>query len=120
MRDGDEGGEKVGGDGGEERDGGGGDVRVGEIEVGFNAGNDGVPEVGSEARGGADEVEGELLTDGGGRGGDDLLDGGFGDDGSVAAGGGLLEGLKKGAGLAEGVVGAQVCLDLREEDVHRC
>ena len=38
--------------------------------------------------------------------------------GGVAAGGGLLEGLEEGAGLAEGIVGAEVGLDLGEEDVH--
>lgn len=115
---GDEPGEVVGGDGGEYGERGGGDVGVGEVEVAADAGADGLPEVGGEA-GGADEVEGELLAHGGGRGGDDLLDGGLGDDGDVAAGGGVLERLEEGAGLAEGVVGAEVGLDLGEDDVHR-
>lgn len=82
----DEAGEAVGGDGGEDGDGGGGYVGVGEVEIGANAGADGIPEVGGEA-GGADEVEGELLADGGGGGCDDLLAGRFGDGGDVAAGG---------------------------------
>ncbi|KAJ8420483.1 hypothetical protein Cgig2_030606 [Carnegiea gigantea] len=103
VGDGDEGGEEVRGDGGEEGDGSGGDVRVGEVEIGFDAGGDGVPEVGSQAGGGADQVEGELLADGGGRGGHDLLHGGAGNHGGVPSGGGLLEGLQKGAGLPEGV-----------------
>lgn len=118
MRERDDGGEKVGRDGGEEGDGGGGDVRVGEVEVGYDAGDDGVPEVGGKTRGGADEIECELFTDGGGGGGDNLFDGGFGDDGGVAAGGGLLESLEKGAGLTESVVGTEVGLDLGEEYVH--
>lgn len=115
---GDEPGEVVGGDGGEDGKGGGGDVGVGEVKVGADARADGLPEVGGEA-GGPDEVEGQLLAHGGGRGGDDLLDGGLGDDGDVTAGRGLLERLEEGAGLAEGVVGAEVGLDLCEEDVHR-
>lgn len=110
-------GEAVGGDCGEDGDRRCGDVGVGEVEIGANSGADGLPEVGGEASG-ADEIKGELFADGGGRGGDDLLAGGFGEGGDVLAGGGLLEGLEEGTGLAEGVVGAEICLDLGEEDVH--
>lgn len=34
------------------------------------------------------------------------------------AGGGLLEGLEESGGLAEGIVGAEIGLDLGEEYVH--
>jgi len=87
------------------------------VEVGADAIADRLPEVGGEA-GGVDEVEGELLADGGGRGGNDFLDNSLGDDGDVATRGGLLEGLEEGARLAEGVVRAEVDLDLGKEDVH--
>lgn len=107
----------VGRNGGEDGEGGGSDIRVGELEVVADAGADGVPEISGEARG-SNKVKGELLADGGGRGGDDLLDGGLGDDGDVAAGGGLLKSLEESAGLAEGVVGAEVRLDLSKENVH--
>ena len=109
----------MGREGGEDGDCRGGDVRVREIEIGANAGDDGVPEVGGETSG-ADEIEGELFGDGGGRGSDDFFDGGFGEDGNVATGGGLLEGLEESSGLAEGVVGSEVGLDLSVEDVHDC
>lgn len=82
----DEAGEAVGGDGGEDGDSGGSDVGIGEVEIGADAGADGIPEVRGEASR-ADEVEGELLADGGGGGGDDLLAGRFGDGGDVASGG---------------------------------
>lgn len=74
---GDEFAEAVGRDGSEDGDGGGGDVGVGEVEVGSDAEADGLPQVRSEA-GGANEIEGELLADGGGRGGHYLLAGGLG------------------------------------------
>lgn len=115
---GEEGGEEVGGEGGEEGEGGGGDVGVGEVEVGAEGGEGGVPEVRGEAGDGAEEVERELLADGGGGGGEDLVDGGLGHGGHVAAGGGLLEGLEEGAGLAEGVARPEVRLDLGDQDVH--
>ena len=71
-------GESMGREGGEDRDCGSGDVRVREIEIGANAGDDGVPEIGGEMSG-ADEIEGELFGDGRGRGSDDFFDGGFGE-----------------------------------------
>ncbi|KAK7268079.1 hypothetical protein RIF29_20765 [Crotalaria pallida] len=57
------------------------------------------------------EIEGELLANGGGEGGDDLFDGGFGEDIDVTACCGLLE---EGARLAKGIIGAEVSLDLSE------
>nr|POE75359.1 hypothetical protein CFP56_19075 [Quercus suber] len=89
------------------------------IEIGVNADDDGVPEIGGETSG-ADEIEGKLFGDGGGKGSDDFFDGGFGEDGNVATGSKLLKGLEESSGLAEGVVGAEVGLDPSVEDVHDC
>lgn len=113
----DEFGEGVGRDGGKDRDRSRGDVGVREVEIGADAGADGVPEIGGQARA-ANKVEGEFFADSGGGSCDDFFDGGFGDDGDVAAGGGLLESLKESAGLAESVVGAEVRLDLSKKDIH--
>ena len=86
------------------------------MEVGADVITNGLPEVGGEV-GGADEVEGKLLADGRGGGGDDFLDGSLGD---VATCGELLEGLEEGARLAEGVVGAKVGLDLGRRGCPLC
>lgn len=107
----------MGGEGGENGNSGGGDVRVHEVEIVADAGDDGIPEIGGETRG-TDEIEGELFGDGGGRRSYDFFDGGFGEDGNVASGGGLLKGLEESSGLTECIVGSEVRLDLREEYVH--
>lgn len=114
---GDELAEAVGGDGGEDGDSGGGDIGVGEVKIGADASANCLPEVGSET-GGTNKVKGKLFGDGGGGRGDDLFDGGFGKDGDVAASSGLLESLEESARLAEGIVGAEVRLDLSEQNVH--
>lgn len=113
----DELGQAVRGDGGQDGHGGGGHVWVREVEVVADAAADRLPEVRRQPRG-ADEVEGQLLADGGRGGRHDLLHGGLRDHGGVAARRRLLERLEEGPGLAEGVVGAEVGLDLGEEDVH--
>lgn len=103
----------VGGDGSEDGDGCGGDIGVGEVKVGADAGANCLPEVGSETSG-TNKVKGKLFGDGGGGRRDDLFDGRFGKDGNVAASSGLLESLEESARLAEGIVGAEVRLDLSE------
>lgn len=103
----------VGGDGGEDGDGCGGDIRVGEVKIGADAGANCLPEVGSETSG-TNKVKGKLFGDGGGGRRDDLLDGRFGKDGNVAASSRLLESLEESARLTEGIVGAEVRLDLSE------
>lgn len=66
------------------------------MEIGLDAEEDGLVEVGGEA-GGAEEIECKLFGDGGGGRGDDVVAGGFRDGGDVASGGGLLKRLEEGA-----------------------
>ena len=68
----------MGREGGEDGDCGGSDVKVGEIEIEANVGDDSVPEIGGETSG-ADEIECELFGDGRGRGSNDFFDGEFGE-----------------------------------------
>lgn len=89
MAVGDELGKAVRRDSGEDGNGGGSYVGIGEVEVGTYAGAYSFPEIVGEA-GGADEVEGELLANGGGWGSEDLIHGGLGNGGYVAPGGRLL------------------------------
>ena len=70
--------ESVGKEGGEDGDCGSGDVRVREIEIGVNTGNDDVPEIGGETSG-ADKIEGKLFGDDRGKGSNDFFDGRFGE-----------------------------------------
>lgn len=111
--------EQVGGQRGERGDGGGGDVGVREGEVGAEGGEEErVEEVGRE-RERAEEVEREALADGGGGRRQDLGGGGAGERGDVAPRGALLQGLQQRGGLPERVRGAEVGVDLRDEEVHR-
>ena len=70
--------ESMGREDGEDGDCSGDDVKIGEIEIGANADDDGVPEIGGETSG-ADEIKGELFGDSGGRGSDNFFDSGFGE-----------------------------------------
>lgn len=89
MAVGDKLGKSVRRNGGEDGNCGSSNVRIRKVEVGADTGAYSFPEIVSEA-GGADEVEGELLADGGGWGSDDLIHGGLGNGRYVAPGGRLL------------------------------